>query len=333
MEPSFRFQSPDAIANAAAATQFPMPSADSRTCCNSLVGRLSSCNSEPVCHARVLSAGWLHDVFTGLADVNPESRYLDCGVFGPDGWVQAPILISGQLDVSASPSADPNYAGLWWKSPAGSESGWGINFAHQGNIIFATWFTYELAGNGWWLSMAASATGPDTFAGTLYQTTGPAFDAVPFDPSLVVRTAVGTATLSFTDANNGTFAYTVNGVSQAKAITREVFGTVPNCSFGVEPDLTQASNYQDLWWASPAASNRVGASISRNKAIPSSAPGSPMTTITRRCGCWSPRPKSLKERFRDALSHDRSRVQCGAVQPLRRRRYPGRNGDLQLCRW
>ncbi len=100
--------------------------------------------------------------------------------------------------------------------------------------------------------MTASATGPDTFAGTLYQTTGPAFDAVPFDPSLVVRTAVGTATLSFTDANNGTFAYTVNGVSQAKAITREVFGTVPNCTFGVEPDLTQASNYQDLWWASPA---------------------------------------------------------------------------------
>lgn len=173
-------------------------------------------------------------------------------VFGPDGWVQAPILVSGQLDVAASPSAVPNYGGLWWNAPAGSESGWGMNFAQQGSIIFATWFTYDLSGKGWWLSMTAPATGPNTFAGTLYQTSGSAFDAVPFDPSLVVRTAVGTATLSFTDANNGTFAYTVNGISQAKAITREVFGMLPNCTFGVETDLTQASNYQDLWWASPA---------------------------------------------------------------------------------
>ena len=40
----------------------------------------------------------------------------------------------------------PNYQGLWWASPANSESGWGINFAHQGDTIFATWFTYDTAG-------------------------------------------------------------------------------------------------------------------------------------------------------------------------------------------
>ena len=42
-------------------------------------------------------------------------------------------------------------------------------------------------------------------------------------------TAVGTATFTFSDGNNAQFAYTVNGVSQAKAITRQVFtppGTV-----------------------------------------------------------------------------------------------------------
>ena len=46
---------------------------------------------------------------------------------------------------------------------------------------------------------------------------------------MLVATQVGTGTLSFSDANNGTFAYTVNGVSQTKAVTREVFtnpGTV-----------------------------------------------------------------------------------------------------------
>src|SRR3954470_12048726 len=26
-----------------------------------------------------------------------------------------------------------NYEGLWWRSPPNSESGWGINFAHQGD--------------------------------------------------------------------------------------------------------------------------------------------------------------------------------------------------------
>jgi hypothetical protein len=42
-------------------------------------------------------------------------------------------------------------------------------------------------------------------------------------------TKVGTATFAFGNGQTGTFAYTVNGVSQAKAITRQVFrppGTV-----------------------------------------------------------------------------------------------------------
>jgi hypothetical protein len=186
---------------------------------------------------------------------SPDPSYGQLGwVYGPDGWVQAPVLVPASLDVAASASAVPNYGGLWWNAPAGSESGWGVNFAHQGSVIFATWFTYDLSGKDWWLSMTAPATGPGTFAGTLYQTAGPAFDTVPFDPSPVVATAVGTASLSFSDANNGTFAYTVNGISQTKAITREVFGSLPNCTFGVEPDLTLASNYQDLWWAAPAGS-------------------------------------------------------------------------------
>ena len=49
-----------------------------------------------------------------------------------------------------------NYEGLWWASPASSESGWGINFAHQGDTIFASWFTYDLTGKGLWLVMTAA---------------------------------------------------------------------------------------------------------------------------------------------------------------------------------
>ena len=84
-------------------------------------------------------------------------------------------------------------------------------------------FTYDLDGTPMWLVVTAPKTAPGTYAGTLYRTTGPAFNAVPFNPASAVPTAVGTATLSFADGNMGTFAYTVNGVSQTKAVTREIF--------------------------------------------------------------------------------------------------------------
>ena len=51
----------------------------------------------------------------------------------------------------------------------------------------------------------------------------------PFDPAKVVVTDAGTATLTFTNGNAGTFGYTLDGVTQTKAITRQVFrspGTV-----------------------------------------------------------------------------------------------------------
>ena len=147
-----------------------------------------------------------------------------------------------------------NYQGLWWNAPAGSESGWGINLTHQGDRIFATWFTYDTTGNEWWLAMSAQSTATNTFSGMLYQTHGPAFNALPFDPAIVTVIPVGFGTLTFADADSGTFAYTVNGISQSKAITREVFGPLPTCTFEAQPDFAAATNYQDLWWAAPAGS-------------------------------------------------------------------------------
>jgi hypothetical protein len=138
---------------------------------------------------------------------------------------------------------------MWWKTPAGSEAGWGINFAHEGDVIFATWFTHDANGNAWYMSMTAFQTGPNTFSGTLYRTTGPPLDAIPFDPNQVQRIEVGNGTLTFSDGNNGTLTYTVNGTTQAKSITREVFGAVPACTWGGLSDLALATNYTDMWWA------------------------------------------------------------------------------------
>ncbi len=169
---------------------------------------------------------------------------------------------AGMLDAGAAVLAAANggavaparFEGLWWKSPGGSESGWGLNIAQQGEVIFATWFTYDHSGRAWWLSMTGTAVAANTFAGTLYATRGPPFNASPFDPAKVIATAVGSATLTFADGDVGTFAYTVNGVSQTKAITRDVFGDVPACTFGLLPDPAFATNVQDLWWNAPSGS-------------------------------------------------------------------------------
>ena len=50
---------------------------------------------------------------------------------------------------------------------------------------------------------------------------------MPFNPNAVMRTAVGTATVTFTNGNAATFSYQVTmdgkSTSQTKAITRLVF--------------------------------------------------------------------------------------------------------------
>jgi hypothetical protein len=120
-----------------------------------------------------------------------------------------------------------NYQDIWWAAPAGVESGWGINFTHQGDVIFATWFTYDSDDAPTWLSATLARAGQGVYTGTLLRTIGPAFNAVPFNPSAVIRTEVGTASLTFTNGNDGSFAYQLNDgskvVAQVKGITRQVF--------------------------------------------------------------------------------------------------------------
>jgi hypothetical protein len=50
----------------------------------------------------------------------------------------------------------------------------GINFTHQGDLVFATLFTYSADGRPMWLAMPAGARqgDGDTFSGTLYRVTG-----------------------------------------------------------------------------------------------------------------------------------------------------------------
>jgi hypothetical protein len=156
-----------------------------------------------------------------------------------------------------------NYQGLWWASPAGAESGWGINFAHQGDRIFATWNTYDVSGKAWWVSMLATRTtqSGSAYAGPILVSNGPPH-ATFVGPGVAVP--AGSGTLTFADANHGTFAYTLNGVSQGKPIVRYDLGSGPQpfCIFSAAtPDFATATNYQDLWWVSGGAEPGWGLNV------------------------------------------------------------------------
>jgi hypothetical protein len=121
-----------------------------------------------------------------------------------------------------------NFQDLWYAAPAESESGWGVNFTHQGDNIFATWFTYDFSGVPLWLSATAAKSAVNVYSGALVRTTGPAFSAVPFLPGNVSRTEVGTLTITFAGGSAANYAYMVTlpgqlPVTQTKSITRQVF--------------------------------------------------------------------------------------------------------------
>jgi murein DD-endopeptidase MepM/ murein hydrolase activator NlpD len=175
-------------------------------------------------------------------------------------WVAGTYLFEAELDgvvasapFSVTPTGEPpaNYTDLWW-NPA--ESGWGINVVHQASVVFATWFTYDADSAGMWLVMPdARLQGDGSFSGAIYRTTGTPFAQINGQASAnSPPSSVGTATLRFGSASQGTFSYTVNGVSQSKSITRQAFSTPTRCTFtaGSRASLT---NFQDLWW-NPAES-------------------------------------------------------------------------------
>jgi uncharacterized repeat protein (TIGR01451 family) len=151
------------------------------------------------------------------------------------------------------------YQGLWWAT-SGLESGWGMNFAHQGDQIYATWYTYDTAGRAWWLTMLASRTTPtgNAYTGTIYVDRGPSFDSFVGTANSFV---VGSGTLTFADAHNATFDYNVNGVTQTKSVTQFDLrsGTAPVCVYSIDtPDFAAATVYQDLWWVPNGAESGWG---------------------------------------------------------------------------
>jgi len=111
-----------------------------------------------------------------------------------------------------------DYTDLWW-NPA--ENGWGINLIQQYGTIFATLFVYGTDNSPRWYVASQLEGSPNSFSGTLYQTTGPAFSA-PWTGGQP-PTAVGSMSVAFSGSNSGTLTYTVNGVTVSKTIQRQTW--------------------------------------------------------------------------------------------------------------
>ncbi len=177
------------------------------------------------------------DTNTGITrELGPGTYYFSVAHWTPG--------LTGAYDLHLrTDRVNENYTALWWNA---AESGWGINLNHQGNILFATLFTYNTDGSPVWLVMSNGARQPDgSYAGTLYRTTGPVFNASPwtgFTPQ-----EVGTMRLAFSTPEAGTLTYTFNGVPLTKSITRQAFKEPATCTWSAF-DRSFARNFQDLWW-------------------------------------------------------------------------------------
>jgi hypothetical protein len=124
--------------------------------------------------------------------------------------------------LGGSAGSTPNYTDIWWQP---SESGWGVSLSHQGDILFALWYTYAADSKGLWMVASKLDRVADRiYSGSLYTTTG-----TPFNSSsgwqLPLYQPAGSLTLTFNDANNATMDYTVSGITRSKALTRYAFAT------------------------------------------------------------------------------------------------------------
>ena len=112
-----------------------------------------------------------------------------------------------------------NYSDVWW-----AENGWGMAIFQDRGVLAFAWYTYDTNGNPIWMLMdQGSFTSPTVYKGRVIRATGSQLIGATYNPALYTPAVVGSVTLTFTDANTATFAYTVDGVTQTKTITRMVF--------------------------------------------------------------------------------------------------------------
>ena len=137
---------------------------------------------------------------------------------------------------------------------------------------------------GWqalWLSATITKLTPGVYSGVINQTSGPAFNAVPFLPANVVLTPVGTLTVTF--ANGNSAIVRVLGQRCGAEQANRAAG-VPDAGYGVPVNVLGPSPQRET----PAAGRRPQASALVVEALrPDVAEQRPLRTGTSQHGVFN----------------------------------------------
>ena len=143
------------------------------------------------------------------------------------------------VTLSLSLAARANdYTDIWWApctqgascDPTAHESGWGVNFVQNEDIVFATFYIYDVNKQPIWYSAAMTSTGSGTYVGPFYQTSGSFFGNAWNPAEHPAATLVGSSTFTPSSATTGTLSYTVttgpNTGTATKQIVRFAFKSI-----------------------------------------------------------------------------------------------------------
>ena len=131
------------------------------------------------------------------------------------GLVAGLAAIAAMLSFAARAT---NYTDIWWAGL--SENGWGVNLVQNEDVVFATFYIYDLSNQPTWYSSPMFVDASGTYSGTLYLTTGPWFGG-PWMGS-AIATPVGTSSFTPTSATTGTLTYTVNDANGGSPVTKSI---------------------------------------------------------------------------------------------------------------
>lgn len=125
---------------------------------------------------------------------------------------------------TASRASATNYTDLWW-NPA--QQGWGLNIVHQGEVIFFGWYTYGPDQRPMWVTGTGQRQANGSYSGDLNRPlSGTPLSQINGSPATSFPVPkVGTFSLSFSNGENASFNWTLDGVTQTRALTRFAFGS------------------------------------------------------------------------------------------------------------
>jgi len=181
----------------------------------------------------VTPVGDIQFTFAGLHDARIVFNYFEGeashtvvkNVHRMDFQPEVPVCIG----TTGSRATEANVQDLWWNP---SEPGWGVDFAHQGSILFGTLYTYDDNGRDLWLVASRMERQADgSYLGDLLRTASAGFQPEKEWAGITWR-KVGTMEAHFDDGETGVLTYSVDGRQVMKRIWRQKFSDiVPACRY------------------------------------------------------------------------------------------------------